>query len=604
VESAETGVLSGYNARSWTWSETAAGFVAPTQYWQLIDGGGNQRLVGPRGSGKTTLLKMLCGQALEHWKTQPVDEDAERARASVNFSGVFIPANKMWAGQVAALTAELSEDDRPRFGLAAFSYMALRALVEAAEHRAHAPVCETPHRRVSLSERDEAELANRVAEAFGAPRASASLRSLRLSLAESVASLGRMLRRAANPSLDEHELATISTAPLLDVDFYSAAGLFCQVFDDLVDEPEGAWAFMLDELEFLPLGARAEIAEAVQGQDPRLRFKVSLAPWTDPTRHLKGMPFNDFTPVELIPRHREDAHAFANRLFAREIAGRGRPETPIELLGRGGFEPASEDTYEPGGENARVISELAQVDASFARWLRDQVKLDPDELTQRSPAQYAQLRKAAPLARLRLEFLKLGPSEKTVGRSRKRAPDLYAGMQSIWAMSEGNPRWLKAFAHELFARHRRTGPAPLHVQIEAASRVADNYLGYFRTIDADDLTPESIADAPAITPFELIQRMGRYFQTQVEGPDFTADPVTMARANMRDGWIETIVDALVFLGGLVRQGEPEEETLRLAHMFAPHFHLPPRNGRSAPLTAILGEVPADQLSLTEEERNS
>ena len=64
MESAETGVLSGYNARSWSWRQTADGFVAPAEYWKLIDGGGNQRLVGPRGIGKTTLLKMLCGPAL------------------------------------------------------------------------------------------------------------------------------------------------------------------------------------------------------------------------------------------------------------------------------------------------------------------------------------------------------------------------------------------------------------------------------------------------------------------------------------------------------------------------------------------------------------
>ncbi|HEX6572964.1 MAG TPA: hypothetical protein VF055_13150, partial [Steroidobacteraceae bacterium] len=50
------GVLSGYNARSWSFAKIARQFVAPEQYWMLIAGGDNQSLVGPRGTGKTTLL--------------------------------------------------------------------------------------------------------------------------------------------------------------------------------------------------------------------------------------------------------------------------------------------------------------------------------------------------------------------------------------------------------------------------------------------------------------------------------------------------------------------------------------------------------------------
>jgi hypothetical protein len=594
-----TGVLAGYNARSWSWSKIAREFVAPEQYWMLIDGGDNQSLIGPRGTGKTTLLKMLCGPALEEWQVRDDDHDAARARAAVDFTGVFIPANKMWSGQVSALTQALDEDDdRDRFGLAAFTYMALRALVDAAEHRVHGPAISTAHRRVNLSAGAEAELATDAAEAFGAPTSSASLRALRVSLTRNVASLGRSLRRVANRSIDARERSAIYASSLLDVDFYSAASLFCQTFDDLVGEPEAAWAFLLDELEFLPVGARAEIAESVQGQDPKLRFKVSLAPWTDPqTSYLHGVPFNDFTQVELMPSHREAAHAFAQRLFARELRSRRRAETPQGLLGPGGFEPETpRDSYADGGENAELIRQLAAEDPSFARWL-DRRGIDAHgDLAKLSEAHYGQLRKAAPLVRLRLAYGKPGPHGDRVGRSRKRPDDLYAGAQSIWAMSEGNPRWLKAFAHELFARHRAPGSAPHGVQLQAAGAVADNYFGYFRTM-------EDIGDPPAglmPTPYHLLMALGRYFERQVHGNDFTADPVTMARPDRDDHWIDALINALVFLGGLVRQEDAEGPRVRLAHMFAPRFRLPPRNGNASPLSTVLAGAIPEQLSLIDD----
>lgn len=590
MDGPETGVLSGYNARSASWREVADGFVAPPQYWQLVDRG-NQRLIGARGIGKTTLLRMLCSPALEYWQ----DLDGEAARAAVRFTGVLVPANKMWSGQLAALTGPLPQPDRGRFGLSAFAHMALRALVEAAEHRVHGPSTPTPHRRVKLDSSQEAELAGRAAEAFGAPPGTASLRALRLSLSESVAALGRLLRRVANPSLGAGALEEILASPLLDLDFYSASALFTATFDDLVGEPESSWAFLLDELEFLPPAARLEIAESVQGQDPRLTFKVSLAPWRDLLSQMPGMPFHDFTQVDLMPRRREEAHDFATRLFTREMANRGRAGSAVDFLGPGGFEPPSnEDAWGPNGESRRAVAELADIDPGFASWIRAR-GMDAKALDGLNSAEYGQLRKAGPLARLRLAYSKTGAREKRVGRPRKRPDDLYAGVNSIWAMSEGNPRWLKAFAHELFARHTGPGSALPGVQLEAVLRVANNYLGYFRAMDSD-----LVDELPPLTPYALLERLGGYFRESVHGPEFTADPVTMVRPDADDAWLVALVDALVFLGGLVRGSDAEGESLRLAHMFAPHFRLPLRNGRAIPLTRALARVSGHQMSIGDE----
>lgn len=596
LEAPDTGVLSGYNARGETWKQTAEEFIPPAEYWQLVDGQDHQRLVGPRGIGKTTLLRMLVSRALEHWDDS---EEADRARRAIDFCGILVPARRMWNGQVAALSSVLVEEDRGRFGLAAFTYAAFSALIDTAEHRVYGQDAAYRHLPAALDRHQEAELAGQAAEVMQAPPATASLKALRAGVSANVARLGRMLRRAANPNIPKAELAEILASPLLDVDFYSAAEFFISQFNDAAGERERNWAFLLDELEFLTDEAQELISTALQGQDVRMRFKVSLAPWTRTS--MQGMPFNDFTPVDLMPLRREQSDKFAERLFEQEMAKYGVDRPATDVLGVGGFEPRPDETdsYAPGGSNAEAIRQLAGIDATFKKWLDDH-HMDPADLPRadKGDGDYGQVRKAAKLARLRLGYWRTGEEEGTVvPRSRKRAPELYSGTHSIWAMSEANPRWLKAFAHDLAGRWDHRGHSPAHLQAASAERVAEKYLDYFRAIDVGEPPGAPPGTSPRMTPYELVERLGLFFREQVHGPAFAPDPRTAVKVDIDGQWTLSLLNSLVFLGGLVRLADEDGmRRLRLAHMFSPHFHLPLRDSHAARLSRALAEAPREQLT--------
>lgn len=614
MEAPDTGVLIGYNARGATYRDVAAEFVPPDEYWQLVSSSDNQALTGPRGIGKTTLLRMLVGAGLEQWEGGE-DSEAQQARDSVDFTGVLVPANKMWSGQVKALTGSMIEHHRSRFGVAAFSYMALNALVEAAEYRARGTK-DVPylHRRVELSASDESEIARAVAEAFSAPASTASFRSLRQAVHQNVAGMGRALRSAANPDTTSEELKVLTSSPRLDVDFYSAAAFFVTMFNEAVGEKEASWVFLLDELEFLPIHAQGEIADAVQGQDPILRFKISQAPWTTsaPTinRPLEGLPFNDFTPIELSPERRESKDRFARRLFEQEMGKYGRPEQQAEdILGkRGGFEPEPKDkeagSYAVGGSNHAAVTGMYEIDEDFREWfIRARLDLDDLNKAKENEGQWGQLRKGAQMARLRLAYWKEGNSSAPRARSRKTWPrELYSGPHSVWAMSEANPRWIKAFAHELLSRKKATAKITDAQQVTAAERMADKYLDYFRAVDVR--LPVEDPPERSITPYEMVCRLGTYFEHRHHEVPFSADAPTVATVDVEDPWQLAVLNSLVFLGGVVRlkRNRAGEERIRLAHMFSPRFKLPLRNGGVVRLSrALAGEEDEQAEPMVDEE---
>jgi hypothetical protein len=577
----------------------------PSSYRQLIGTVDAQLLIGPRGIGKTTLLKMLLPEALDAWESP----DAKMARNQIAFTGVFLQADRIWSGQFNQMSASLDQRfgapgissadyvHRRRFAIAAFAYLALSAFAEAGAYRSRPEGEASRFRWVPISRSQEEHLIGEVAPSWLAHPATSTFTGLAGQMRHNLSMLAQLIARAGNPSVGKSELAEIVGDKLLSVDFATAAVEFIDAFNHLAGERHASWVLLIDEFEFLPPAARVQIGEGFQGGDPRLSFKVSLAPYTG-TDPFRGTELNDWHKVELA---HDPADDFTRRLFTRELASIGRPE---KILKGRGFEPARKDTFAKASRNASDIRRLAALDAGFGKWLAKTLGgEDLDALRAQDP-RYRTLRRAMPLVRLRLEGRRSQSAAQEEQASR-RVSELYAGAKNAYLLTEGNPRWIKALAYELHKRAGRTGTISPARQAEAISHIArilhDNLqavsIQQRSEIEPYAISPGSVrasGERSNLTPFGLLTRLGEYLHYQTHDARFEAEVAGVFRIDDQDPWLVDVLNSLIFLGALVvepRRPGAKYAQVRLAHMWAPLFELLVSRGRLRAISKVLAADP-------------
>lgn len=580
------------NARSSSAEEVAKSFVAPPQYWEIALQG-NTVISGPRGSGKTTLLKMLRGPTLEYWQ----HPDARRARELVTYSGVLIPADKSWAGQVGSY--EYFDDDlRASLGEACYTLHTLRALSQCAAQRIEPSKSQVSHGRVEIDRAEEERIARETWVGWGLPGPVGSFRGLSEATGSLIEELGRVAKRASRlgsvEPLREHHA--------LDLDLVEAAIPFIERFNNAAGEPDHVWALLIDEIEFLPPGISSTIMDSMRGKDPRLIQKVSIAPYTQ----VAEGPFSawvghDLEIVDLTFQEKEDGYKFARKLIEKEIESSRLKLTPAELLGPPGFfeSKPGKVAYEPGTRNAKAIARLAREDPSFKAWLSER-GINPRDLTDtRGVKRAATVRKAIAIILLRDAYLH-DVSGQLQRRSRK-APQTYVGELSAYAICENNPRRLKTLASGLLIARSQSKSKRITNgrRAEVVEKIAKQYADHLRVIEVLEPTPNPLLPAP------LVKTIGAYFEARIYGEHFDPEPplsFEASRASLKDPFLRHVLTKLIFYGAVV---PIDGDRYRLAHTFAPIYKLPLRSGRPISLQSILAEDPDThaQLQISEREED-
>jgi energy-coupling factor transporter ATP-binding protein EcfA2 len=592
VNEALNAVFGHRNARSKTSAEVARSFVAPPQYWEIAQPG-NTVLVGPRGSGKTTLLKMLQGAGLEHWDST----DSERARELVTYSGIFVSADKSWSGQVSAYGAELDDRLRTSLGDACYTVHALRALARTAAFRVTPGEGVEAHDRVDLDRGTQEKIVAETWKIWGLSEPVGSFSGLAEALSTMIANIGTLARRAIR--LDD-ALEELRRHPALDLELVDAVVPFIERFNGAAAEEDHVWAFLIDEIEFLPPGIHGTIISSMRGRDARLIRKISLAPYNRVAVELFGNPLGgwegqDFEMVDLTFPEKEEGYPFSRALIEKELEGLSLPLSPAELLGEKGFfenEPGR-DAYLPDSDNAKAIASLASKDPSFKAWLKDH-QIDPDrpDLT-KGERRAATVRKAMPIIHLRDEYLhRVG--ERLQARSRK-AERTYVGELSAFAICENNPRLLQTLVSRLL---RSGGPPSESDRVEVIDGIAEQFSLHLRAIQVPNSAP------PDRLPLRLVRTIGQRLEAGVLGQEFDPEPPLSFKFTPDKGGEDVVLvqvlSQLIFYGAVIPYDD--EVHFRLAHTFAPLFKLPLRKGRPISLRRILGAPDTDssQLNIGEE----
>lgn len=612
-------IFESFNARALKPSEVARTFV-PSSNFRTLSQRHHSLVLGPRGSGKTTLLKMLQPAALESWE----HAQAQKYCASIEFTGVFIPFDRSWRAQIDALGRfHAPGPEHSVLGGAAFTTHVYRALVSAFISRASSYTSFREFRRVSLNPRQQAELSGQLYACWDLPNGPRSLLGVRAALGNRLTSIGALGKRMAvegqGTSLSQRDGYSFLYSPFLE-----GVGAALDAWEATTGLGEEKWGLLFDELELAPADIKRTLFASLRSRDSRLLFKLALSPFDGEVPFGSGpedpQADQDYDPVSLWFSEKRETLPFCRRLWEAMLLERKLGHVqPKVAFGRSAFETPSDEwkntesktAYGPGTRLQRSFAQLERIDPSFRTFLRER-DFDSFRLDRIPPqSRAAEIRKVAPLVAARLFFLRGDENvegSQSHSRSRKRLT-LYAGWESLCAVSEGNPRWfiglVKPLLDTVSEGHVKI---PSSRQAEAIEEAAERYRAALRTIPV----ASSAARRKSTGLLALLDSLGEFFHHEQITKPFSSEPPGSFTVDtgVSNDMIEAIGQALN-AGALVLVDSDEiggvaslrGRRLRLCYLLAAYYGMMPRLARSVVLSRVLRESQFEsrdpvQLSLT------
>jgi hypothetical protein len=585
-------IFTAFNAR-WLRPEEVARTYVPMPEFQKLARHSSSILMGPRGSGKTTLLKMLTPAAINSWRTRRASGEAI---PHLSFHAVYVPSDIRWSYELNGVnTADIPSNTVETAQRALVSSTVVIELSKAfesllADNATSISVCEQLVRR------------------FRVPNAGPTFADFRLGLKEIQGKIRASLnnRSAALPEL------LGGVAPSLVAHVLDAASLATEIFDEFA--PTAAhpttWALCFDELEIAPVWMQREVVQAVRSTDQRFLLKLTwspVLPW--PLRGLAEHD-NDFGIIRLWHSHVRDAERFCDALASSLLKHRvGEGASPDATLGSAilaadddgtGRPSDDDDRYGRGSEFYAAAKALAEVDTAF-RSLLSEHGMNPDDPFLETGANRDKfLRKIRPTVFLREAFWR--PNRI---RSRK-APRLYWGKEVVYAMSDGNPRWLIGLLNDLLDAPRiENGVISPRDQATVLSSASQRFELRIRT--AVSKKPPDSTKGPE-TIHELVEQMGLYFKSCLLADDtFPLDETGSVIVDEDTPLgVCVLVEKALEIGALVFVGDSADSIVRdikgsrfrLTFMLAPKYKVLLRNGREVALRQVIREaVDVRQLTM-------
>ena len=587
VQTVKTASIYGaFNAR-WLEPEDVARSFVPTLPFKRLVHLQNSLLMGPRGCGKTTLLKMLTRRAQNVWKGERLPNEPQWADyRRPDFEAIYIPSDVRWSSELESVSRELIDfpTDAERAQRAS---VAISAVVEATR---------VFHAIARENELDPSAFLKALITHLQLGPTIPSFPEIRLKLVgwidEILAGLIKRDTGAIHRHLDRLPAAFTGHA-------LSAVTKACTVFEEFTEGiAPGRWALCFDELEIAPQWLQREMFAALRSFDQKFLLKLTWSPVlpTDLTPRQERQ--HDYSAIRMWHGHAADAKPFCKEFTTRFLRDRLTSTTvaPNDVFGPSPFaqdDSENPDVYGHGGPAWRTMVHLAQRDPSFNQYLIEH-GLSPDNpVAEVVSIRDESLRKVKPIVLLREAFFKDARDRVTRSRSRKNPP-IYYGEDSIYAMSEGNPRLLAGLLNELLDTDMKplTSGSPL-ARPPVQSRIL--YLASQRTLTGIKTYPIR-PGSRGRSLSALVDKLGRYLHSELLTPEFNADPVGSFFVD--EDVSQEVLDELsvgLLIGAFVHVKSPQQDIptsvlgsrIRLSYMLAPYYGLLFRNYREMRLSTAL-----------------
>lgn len=579
-----------FNARNLTPEQVAETFIANEEF-SLLCKNSNSVLMGPRGSGKTTMFKMLTVRALSSWHGRAADE----IRASIAFSAVYVPTDIHWHHQLTYSQAQLAK--LPRYS---------RCLSETATNiNIFSSIIQTMRDRIEceklrVTSRAESILAETLINEWKLPPTIPSLSTVNQALLSRINEIRLITNRAIYSEISDDETKNLPDYCFLD--YQAASTAACAKFDEIFKVKAKLWALCFDELELAPDWLQDRLFSEMRSTNQQFIFKLSTSPTPRFVGKTKATPRNDFKCIYLWSHGKKNLRAFCNNLTKDLLERRlGRIVDPSLIFGHSpvSFDQGKGD-YEQGSITYNVIRELARTDAGL-RALLESHGISAENPTSDDQNKRDQvLRKVKPIAFHRNEYRKISNDGKVVGRSRK-VSSLFHGIEAIYDICDGNPRWLIGIVDDILAMSSakqgnvsQVTVIPPPVQARVLAQASSQFQSLIQALPEATIT---LYGRPMHLS-QLIKKIGLFFfEEQVSRP-FSLDPAGsfVVDAATPESLVKllrlaTYQGAVVYVDPDSKGFDPDlrGKRFRLSFMLSPALRLPLRLYDSVPLSKCIGQ---------------
>jgi hypothetical protein len=587
-------VFEAFNARFLEPEEVAASFIPPDHFWKLCQPC-HSIVLGPRGSGKTSLLKMLQTRALLSWQHPRSGE----LRNSLNFIGVFVPTDIVWNEQLKHLgQAYLHDDERQALAQSALTLHVLKAFTSALVDVNHARAEGGDARIYNYSFQSERTLVDELASIWHVTPKVSTFSGLRNSLGLRLSDIGYFVADERFRPV-EGRSDRMRERGLLFPSFLEVLRPALDVLDGVGLPGKGKkWALCFDELELAPSTLQTDLIRYLRSTEPRLYFKLSMSPFTKTAVELaesqtKPDEDDDFNLIPLWFAEKKDSSQFSYD-FGSALLKQAKvvDAEPRRYFGESYLSEEEKSAYAPNSQHHAEILRLRAKDPTFRDYL-DRNGVDVNRLHKMEEETRARLiRKPYPVIVHRNYFRRFpGESQKDQQSRSRKSIALYTGWDSIAAMCEGNPRWLKGIILNIVTKvPANKKMAPRRIQSEQIEEARHRFRAKLKTI-------KITASGKDRGVLRLLDIVGGYFRRQFLDDRFRAEPASSfvldeAAAGTYADAVGSALNAgaIVYLPGDRNKlilNTLQEKRFRLAYLFATEYRIPLRIGIPITLTEIL-----------------
>ncbi|MCW3110270.1 MAG: hypothetical protein JWQ09_4776 [Segetibacter sp.] len=578
-----------YNARHLEPQEVAKTFIMSESFEKLIQTN-HSVILGARGCGKTTLMKMLTLPALHAW----TDNRASNIRDNISFYSIYISTDIYWDVKNQTYSSQLKP----------FPKFAELISIFAVNSNVFTSLCDTFLSIVDfeLQEKDpqkEIELCSELAAAWKFESVIPRLKFIKEAISKRVDQVNQLIQNVIFNYSNENDIPKFD---FFNLSFESSLEHIIPVFERVYNITEKKkWALCFDELEFAPSWLQQKLYQSLRSRPQFLLYKLSASPIlpSELQKYFKG----EYTPtsgndVQIIKMWTsKDNERFSRKLIDSLLYNRFGTNDSVNFFGTNDIYNKGQDSYEKGSSFYKEIKSLIAKDESFKSYMEGKIPDLNNPLPINSSQKDTLFRKIKPTVYFRNYFIEKnhikGKNSFDITYRSRKTIDLFAGLEVLIKVCDGNPRWLIGIVSSILSKANEKG--------------ADRKLQYDELNGASKRFKNVIANIPigndsTVTLIDVIDKIGAFFYNEILGPKYHLDPrgtfkVDENNIDVSDS-IVNLIEKGVSQGAIILLDcdddsfdfEVRNHRFKISYLFFVLYKLPLRNYPSVKLSECLKNI--------------